>query len=141
VLKLDAGGRILFLTVLSNTFELEFRPFDHMREPRDVDAIEHGQELLPYNIKSVPRTHHLCNLNQTPIADILRRKVAYWGSTETCRRLLSTLSSAAVPQVNKIVAVACGSMLESDTADGERSVIQHAAMLTLRDHFAARQGV
>jgi hypothetical protein len=47
----------------------------------------------------------------------------------------------AVPPVNKMVAVACGSMLDYDTPDGSRSVIQHAAMLTLRDHLTARQGV
>jgi hypothetical protein len=43
--------------------------------------------------------------------------------------------------MNNIVAVACGSMLEYEIADGKRSVIQHAAMLTLRDHFAEKKSV
>ena len=68
-----------------------------------------------------------------------QRKRTEWESSGACQELISTLRSAAIPNVKNIVAFACFNM--SDCAMAERSACQHALILILRQFFAKQQHI
>lgn len=73
------------------------------------------------------------------VREIFQRKRIEWEASSACQSLLSTLQSATVLSVSKIVAFACFNM--SDCERVERSACQHALILILRSYFAKRQHI
>ncbi|KAI5861222.1 hypothetical protein GGS23DRAFT_577629 [Durotheca rogersii] len=129
---------------------VRFRPIDHLtsttRRFADEFNIEHA--FLPMVVEPRPvQLHSVTNdyVPQYPVLPLeavqatLQRKRTEWESSSACQQLLSTLRSAAIPDVRRIVAFACFNM--SDCEMAERSACQHALLLILRKFFAERQRI
>lgn len=59
--------------------------------------------------------------------------VKAWQDSEECRKLTSALMEHTTPdKMTKLVAFACGTMLDSDIDPDQRSISQHALILTVK---------
>jgi hypothetical protein len=115
---------------------------------RFVDGFNIEHAFLPIAVERQPaQLHSITNeyIPQYPIfpletvQTIFQRKKTEWEASSACQQLMSTLQSATIPDVRKIVAFACFNM--SDCEMAERSACQHALILILREYFAKRQQI
>jgi SRR1 len=115
---------------------------------RFADEFNIEYAFLPIVVEPQPiQLHSVTNeyIPQYPIFPfetvqaIFQRMRTEWEASSVCQQLMSTLRSAALPDVKKIVAFACFNM--SDCMMAERSACQHALILILRDFFAKRQHI
>ena len=74
-------------------------------------------------------------LPRDQIEDLFKTGIEEWESTQICKQFRSILRTLKLPSpVKKIVGFACG------TLDMQRSIFQHAMLLTMRDVLSEKNG-
>ncbi|GAB1312677.1 hypothetical protein MFIFM68171_02887 [Madurella fahalii] len=128
-------------------------PFLHYRTYQEMAIVDDPYIFSPYlaycsirltyplTMRRISTGEVLTSWSSNPldvVQSALDATIRAWEESEDCRRLRSSLETALLPRITKIVAFACSTM--AALGDRQPPMYQHALILTLRDILERRQG-
>lgn len=117
---------------------IDYCSIQQLAQEQDVGSFIPKEAYLSLKYYTFSRVYDAPGLSVADLVQILKNATQEWGTSEQNNRLKHLLCSESVLSgVNKAIGVACGS-LEYESEDMHRSAIQHALLLSIRDHLSVK---